>query len=94
MRKQFAEIPSLKIHFVEDGTGPAVFLLHGWPETWLAWRHVIPELSKKFRVIAPDLRGLGESSKPTSGYDVGTLGGGHPKSGQSSGNRRIFGSWP
>jgi pimeloyl-ACP methyl ester carboxylesterase len=73
MRQRITEIAGLTVHSVEDGAGPAVFLLHGWPQTWLAWRHVIPLLSKAFRVIAPDLRGLGGTSKPLSGYDVGTL---------------------
>jgi pimeloyl-ACP methyl ester carboxylesterase len=73
MQQRFLEIPGLNVHFVEQGTGPAVFLLHGWPQTWLAWRHVIPRLAGKFRVIAPDLRGLGNTSKPSSGYDIGTL---------------------
>ena len=44
-------------------------LLHGWPETWYAWHKVIPALAKNYTVIAPDLRGIGDSSKPASGYD-------------------------
>lgn len=75
MSSNFAELPELRMHYVDEGIGPAVFLLHGWPHTSLSWRHVTPILSKQFRVIAPDLRGLGESSKPHSGYDVGTLAG-------------------
>lgn len=45
-------------------------LLHGWPETSYAWREVIPKLAERFRVVAPDLRGMGESDKPASGYDM------------------------
>lgn len=53
---------------------PAV-LLHGWPETWYEWRHVMPLLAEHRPVIAPDLRGLGDSSRPLSGYDKQTVAG-------------------
>ncbi len=55
------------------GDGPPVVLLHGFPETWFCWRHVIPLLETEFTVIAPDLRGYGESDKPATGYDKGTM---------------------
>ncbi|HEY9491832.1 MAG TPA: alpha/beta hydrolase, partial [Nitrososphaeraceae archaeon] len=42
---------------------------HGWPQTWYEWRHVMPSLAKNYTVIVPDLRGLGDSSKPITGYD-------------------------
>lgn len=74
MQKRFVEIPELNVHFVEHGTGPTVFLIHGWPQTSLGWRHIIPRLANKFHVIAPDLRGFGDTSRPQSSrYDVGTL---------------------
>jgi len=73
MPGNFVDLPDLRMHYVDEGTGPAVFLLHGWPHTSHSWRHVIPMLARNFRVIAPDLRGLGESTKPETGYDVGTL---------------------
>jgi haloacetate dehalogenase len=63
----------LKIHYVEAGEGPPVVLLHGFPETWFAWRHQIPILAKHYRVIAPDLRGYGETQKPSTGYDKKTM---------------------
>ena len=44
-------------------------LRHGFPETWYCWRHQIPVLAEKFRVIVPDLRGYGGTEKPPSGYD-------------------------
>jgi pimeloyl-ACP methyl ester carboxylesterase len=44
-------------------------LLHGWPQTWHAWRKLIPLLVDRYRVVAPDLPGLGESSRPAHGYD-------------------------
>jgi haloacetate dehalogenase len=63
----------IRQHCLEAGDGPPVVLLHGFPETSYAWRHQIPELSKKYRVIAPDLRGYGETDKPSSGYDKRTM---------------------
>jgi haloacetate dehalogenase len=47
--------------------------LHGFPETSYSWRYQIPELTKKYHVIAPDLRGYGETDKPSSGYDKRTM---------------------
>ena len=63
----------IKIHYVRAGSGPPVVLLHGWPQTWYMWRKVIPVLAEKYTVIAPDLRGFGESSKPVGGYDKVTV---------------------
>ena len=74
LEHQFAEIGDVRIHYVVAGGGEPVVLLHGWPQTWYAWRSVIPLLAKKYRVIAPDLRGLGDSSRPKSGYDKRTVG--------------------
>src|SRR5277367_181348 len=59
----------IKIHYAEAGEGPPVVLLHGFPETSYAWRHQVPQLAKTYRVIAPDLRGYGETDKPETGYD-------------------------
>jgi pimeloyl-ACP methyl ester carboxylesterase len=50
------------------GGGPVV-LLHGWPQSWYEWRHVMPALAKNYTVVAPDIRGFGDSSKPLTGYD-------------------------
>jgi pimeloyl-ACP methyl ester carboxylesterase len=62
-----------RIHYVRAGEGPPVVLLHGWPQTWYMWRKVIPTLSERYTVIAPDLRGFGQSSKPLDGYDKRTV---------------------
>src|SRR6187200_2347087 len=60
----------VQIHYVIGGHGgDPVVLLHGWPQTWYEWRHVMPSLAKNYTVIVPDLRGLGDSSKPVTGYD-------------------------
>lgn len=74
IQHRFADLTGVHMHYVEAGTadGYPLVLLHGWPETWHAWRKVIPLLSQ-YRVIAPDLRGLGDSSRPASGYDKRTL---------------------
>ena len=66
-------VNDLKMHYVEAGEGPPIILLHGFPETWFAWRHQIPALAKQFRVIVPDLRGYGATEKPASGYDKKTM---------------------
>jgi pimeloyl-ACP methyl ester carboxylesterase len=64
-----AAVNGIQVHYVMGGKGEPVVLLHGWPETWYAWHKVMPALAKNYTVIAPDLRGLGDSSKPTTGYD-------------------------
>jgi haloacetate dehalogenase len=63
----------IRQHYIDAGEGSPVVLLHGFPETSFAWRHQIPVLSNLFRVIAPDLRGYGQSEKPASGYDKRTM---------------------
>jgi pimeloyl-ACP methyl ester carboxylesterase len=61
------------VHVVTAGQGPAVLLLHGWPHTWFLWRKIIPVLAQRYRVIAPDLRGLGHTTRSSGGYDLHTL---------------------
>ena len=68
-----ATVNSIKLHYVEMGKGPLVILLHGWPQTWLSWRHVMQDLAKDYRVVAPDLRGTGQSEKTADGYDKKTI---------------------
>jgi len=66
---RYAEVNETRIHYVIGGTGPAVVLLHGFPYTWALWRKLMPLLAKAgFTVIAPDLRGLGDSDKASTGY--------------------------
>ncbi len=57
-------LPDVNVHYVRQGSGFPLVLLHGWPEFWRIWRKVIEPLSDEFDVIAPDLRGFGSSSKP------------------------------
>ena len=68
-----ATVNGIQLHYVIGGKGDPVVLLHGWPETWYAWHRVMPDLAKNYTVIVPDLRGLGDSSKPPIGYDGKTV---------------------
>lgn len=68
-----AIVNGIRLHWVEQGSGPLVVLLHGFPEFWYSWRHQIPFLAERFRVIAPDMRGYNLSEKPPTGYDLDTL---------------------
>ncbi len=61
------------MHYIRAGQGDPVVLLHGWPTTWFEWRNVISNLAQHYTVIAPDNRGLGNSSRPATGYDRLTL---------------------
>jgi pimeloyl-ACP methyl ester carboxylesterase len=63
----------VSLHVVTAGSGVPLVLLHGWPQTWHEWRKVIPALAARYRVVAPDLPGLGESSRPEGGYDKKTI---------------------
>ncbi len=73
MNEAFAELSEVRLHYVEEGEGPLVVLLHGFPEAWFGWRFQIPALAHAgFRVVAPDLRGFNLSSKPkgVSAYEL------------------------
>ena len=72
---RYVDTGELRQHLVSGGEGPPLLLLHGWPQTWYAWRLVMPALARDFTVIAPDQRGTGLSGKPQDGYDTGTLAG-------------------
>ncbi|MGC4042011.1 MAG: alpha/beta hydrolase [Flavobacterium sp.] len=69
----YAAVNGVKIHYVIGGTGDPLVLVHGFGQNWYMWNRLLPELSKHFTVIAPDLRGVGESDKPASGYDKKTM---------------------
>lgn len=59
-----ARLPDITIHFVREGSGPPLLLMHGWPGFWWEWHKCIGPLARDFTVIAPDLRGYGDSEKP------------------------------
>lgn len=62
-------VRDIELDVIVAGDGPPVLLLHGYPQTKYMWRHLIPALSRRFTVIAPDLRGYGDSAKPPAGPD-------------------------
>ena len=62
-------LENVNLHYVTQGEGPLVVLLHGFPEFWYSWRHQIPELARRFKVVAPDMRGYNLSDKPESVSD-------------------------
>lgn len=68
-----AQMGATRLHYVVGGQGPPVVLLHGFPETWYAWRGVAPRLAARHTVLAPDLRGVGCSSLEPAGYDKETM---------------------
>ena len=72
---RYVDTGDLRQHVVTGGQGPPLLLVHGWPQTWYAWRLIMPTLARDFTVIAPDQRGCGLSGKPKDGYDIGTLAG-------------------
>lgn len=65
-----AKVNGVNLHYVAGGAGEPVLLWHGFLGTWYAWRKVMPALAAKYTVIAPDMRGYGDSDKPASGYDA------------------------
>jgi pimeloyl-ACP methyl ester carboxylesterase len=68
IQTHFADVGDIQLHYAIAGEGPALVLLHGWPQSWRAWKKVIPLLAPNYTVIAPDLRGLGLSSLAQDGY--------------------------
>ncbi|WP_410621371.1 alpha/beta fold hydrolase [Amycolatopsis sp. cmx-8-4] len=73
MREYRVEANGIEINVADAGEGPAVLLLHGFPHTWRLWSEVIPHLARDHRVLAPDLRGLGATTRADGGYDAGNL---------------------
>jgi epoxide hydrolase 4 len=70
---QFVHTNRINLHYVTQGSGELVLLLHGFPEFWYSWRFQIPALARHFKVVVPDLRGYNDSDKPETGYDLDTL---------------------
>jgi pimeloyl-ACP methyl ester carboxylesterase len=68
-KHQYTTVNGVKIHYVIGGKGEPLLLIHGFGQNWYMWNRLLPELSKHFVVIAPDMRGVGESGKPAGGYD-------------------------
>jgi pimeloyl-ACP methyl ester carboxylesterase len=67
------KVNGFRMHYLVAGSGYPLVFLHGWPQTSYEWRKIIPSIADRFTVIAPDLRGLGDSECPLTGYDKRTL---------------------
>jgi len=72
-KHHYANLKGVRIHYVTAGRGTPMVLLHGWPQTWYEWRRLMPLLADSFAMVAPDLRGLGDSSRPSTGYEKKTV---------------------
>jgi len=70
---EIATANGIKMHYVRGGKGPAVILIHGFPQDWFEYRAIMPRLAKQFTVIAVDLRGVGGSTATPSGYDAANM---------------------
>ncbi|MFJ8026772.1 alpha/beta fold hydrolase [Streptomyces sp. NPDC096311] len=68
-----AEVNGIDLHYVIGGQGDPLLLLGGWPQTWWQFHKIMPALAQQHQVIAVDLRGMGSSGKPESGYDKKTM---------------------
>ena len=76
MAERRVQLNGIELHVVDEGAGPLVVLCHGFPELAFSWRHQLPALaSEGYRVVAPDMRGFGQSSRPADveAYDVVSL---------------------
>jgi pimeloyl-ACP methyl ester carboxylesterase len=67
------KVNGFRMHYIVAGSGYPLVFLHGWPQTSYEWRKIIPSVAERFTIIAPDLRGLGDSECPLTGYDKRTL---------------------
>jgi len=70
---KYTTVNGIKLHYVEGGNGKPLICLPGWPQTWYSFQPVAMQLAKEYRVIIIDLRGMGTSEKPRSGYDKKTM---------------------
>ena len=68
-----ARVNGATMHYIQGGTGPALILVHGFPEDWYEFHEIMPRLAKRFRVVAVDLRGIGGSKASRGGYDAANL---------------------
>ncbi len=68
MESRFAHAGELRVHYLEQGRGEPLILLHDWPQTSAAWRRVAPLLANSYSLIAPDMRGMGATTRTLDGY--------------------------
>ncbi|WP_231590589.1 alpha/beta fold hydrolase [Hymenobacter terrenus] len=72
-RNQYATVNGVRLHYVEGGSGQPLICLPGWPQTWFSYHPIAAQLAQHHRVIIVDIRGMGSSDKPESGYDKKTM---------------------
>lgn len=72
IESRFAQVEGMRFHYLVAGKGPTVILLHGYTQSSRMWRPLIPRLTERFTVIAPDLPGIGDSDIPRDGFDMKT----------------------
>src|ERR1700761_4416974 len=70
---RYVDVGDLRLHAVIGGEGPPLLLVHGWPQTWYAWRMLMPAPARDFSEVAVNQRGVGLSGKPSGGYDTASL---------------------
>jgi hypothetical protein len=74
VKHRFIQVNGIKMHIAEQGSGPLVVLVHGFPELWYSWRHVLPALAEAgYHAVAPDMRGYGQSDVPRDIVDYSQL---------------------
>jgi pimeloyl-ACP methyl ester carboxylesterase len=69
IESRFADANGIRIHYLVSGGGEPIYLLHGYAQNSHMWRPLISELDRTHTVIAPDLRGFGQTAKPAQGYE-------------------------
>jgi pimeloyl-ACP methyl ester carboxylesterase len=75
MKSSYVQAGDIRMHYLQQGTGDPVLLIHGFPETSFEWRKQFPVLSERYAVFAPDTRGFGKTDKPAGRYSRRLLGG-------------------
>jgi pimeloyl-ACP methyl ester carboxylesterase len=70
---QIMRVNGVATHYVRGGSGPAIVLLHGFPQDWFEWHKIMPQLAKRFTVVALDLPGIGRSSPTPGRYDAAAM---------------------
>jgi pimeloyl-ACP methyl ester carboxylesterase len=70
---KYATVNGVELHYVDGGSGMPLICLPGWPQTWYSFKNIAPALAEKYRVLIVDIRGMGTSGKPASGYDKKTM---------------------
>jgi pimeloyl-ACP methyl ester carboxylesterase len=73
MDHRYADVDAVRLHYTVTGEGEPVLLVHGFPQTGYQWRHIMAAMADRYRLVAPDYRGAGASTRPVDGYDKVTM---------------------